>query len=106
MTDEQPPRRPGYSAKVASIRKWAQSPEYQRQVDEQQNAVAAKAEAARQAAAADAEAQHDIIAALAAAGFKVFPDARKGHVTVRLSCTPRTANRIATWVQQHADGGQ
>lgn len=105
MTEHQPPKRPT-SSRVAAIRKMAQSPEYQRQLEEQQQAAAAEAEAVRRVSAADAEAQQDIIAALNAAGFKVFPDARKGHVTVRLSCAPRTAGLVAAWVRQQAEGGR
>jgi hypothetical protein len=101
---EQPPRRPGYSAKVEGIRQMTQSPEYQRRLEEGRRAEEAAAAAREASAAADAKAQQEIVEALAAAKIKVFPAARKGHVTVSFSCTPRTAQSIAALIRQHADG--
>jgi len=89
MTDQTPPRRPGRSSKVAGIRQWAQSPEAQRQLDDQRRAQQAEATAAAKLT----EAQNEAVAALKAAGF-----------TVRgINCSATTARQLAAWVQQHTD---
>jgi hypothetical protein len=87
MTDQKPPRQPGRSSKVAGIRQMAQSPEYQRELEEQRRTREEDAAAAARLA----EAQGDALAALKAAGFAI-----KG-----ISCSEKTARQLAVWVQQH-----
>jgi hypothetical protein len=95
MAEQSSPRRP-ISAKAAGLRRVAQSPEYQREVEK-----------TRQAAAEAAEAQQDVITALEAAGISVAPQRPFANPTaVGFSCSAETARTLASWVRQHTDGGR